>query len=173
MFGWGKKPRSDAGAQISEAGSYLQGAYRLHRQEDVARFTALATDAFPEFVGRISCFGADWLGRQFATDNGRTAAGTPLVLLLEPGTGEALEIPLDRVAFHEQELVDEPDAAVAYSFFEQWLAAGGSRPSYDQCIGYRQPLFLGGADEVSNLELSDLDVYWTISAQLLAKVRGH
>ncbi|MDQ0249220.1 hypothetical protein J2W22_001267 [Sphingomonas kyeonggiensis] len=171
MFGWGKRPKPDTGAGSREGDSYLQGAYRLHRPEDVAHFTALATEAFPEFAERISCFGADWLGRQFATDEGRIIAGKPLVLLLEPGTGEALEIPLDRVSFHEQELVEEPDAAVAYSFFEQWLATGGIRPGYDQCIAYRQPLFLGGADEVSNLELSDLDVYWTISAQLLAEAR--
>lgn len=171
MFGWGKKSKPGVDAQKRDGDTYLQGAYRLHRPQDIARFTALATEAFPAFAGRISCFGADWLGRQFATDEGRIVAGKPLVLLLEPGTGEALEIPLDRIAFHEQELIEEPDAAVAYSFFEQWLSTGGSRPAYDQCIGYRQPLFLGGADEVSNLELSDFDVYWTISAQLLAKVR--
>jgi len=171
MFGWGKKTKPDADAAPQEDGSYVQGAYRLHRPADVARFTALATAAFPAFAGRIRCFGADWLGRQFATDEGRILAGEPQVLLLEPGTGEALEIPLDRATFHERELIEEPDAAVAYAFFEQWLAAGGSRPNYDQCVGYRQPLFLGGADEVSNLELSDLDVYWTVSAQLLAQIR--
>lgn len=172
MFGWGKKPKVSASIAEPDEGRYLDGAYRLHRSGDVERFTALATEAFPEFAGRISCFGADWLGRQFATDEGRVVAGKPQVLLLEPGTGEALEIPLDRLAFHEQELVEEPDAAVAYSFFQQWIAAGGSRPGYDQCIGYRRPLFLGGADELGNLEVSDLDVYWTVYAQLLSKLRG-
>jgi len=172
MFGWGKKAKPDADAGMQEAGSHLQGAYRLHRPDDVARSTLLATQAFPAYTGQISCFGADWLGRQFATDEGRILDGKPLVLLLEPGTGKALEIPLDRAAFHERELVEEPDAAVAYSFFQQWLAAGGSRPHYDQCIGYRRPLFLGGADELTNLEISDFDVYWTISAQLLAQIRA-
>jgi hypothetical protein len=151
---------------------YLDGAYRLHRPQDVARFTELAADAFPEFGGRIECFGADWLGRQFATDTGRLVAGAPQVLMLEPGTGEALQIPVDRQAFHEEELVQEPDAAAAYSFFQQWLAAGGPRPDYHQCVGYQRPLYLGGVDDVANLEVVDFDVYWTISAQLLAQVRG-
>jgi hypothetical protein len=92
--------------------------------------------------------------------------------MLEPGTGEALEIPVDRTGFHTQELVDEPDAAVAQSFFRQWLAGGGQRPGYDQCVGYRKPLYLGGADDLTNLELVDLDVYWSLAAQLLRKVRG-
>jgi len=152
--------------------TYLDGAYRLHRNEDVARFTQLAADAFPELATRIECFGADWLGRQFATDRGRIVAGRPQVLMLEPGTGEALEIPVDREAFHEEELLEEPDAVAAYSFFRQWLAGGGERPAYAQCVGYKRPLYLGGSDDVTNLELNDFDVYWTIAGQLLTQVRG-
>lgn len=151
---------------------YLDGAYRQHRPEDVDRFTELAVVAFPEFVERIECFGADWLGRQFAIDKLRVADGRPQVLMLEPGTGEALEIPVDVGAFHEVELAQAADAAVAHSFFKQWLANGGAPPGYDECIGYMKPLYLGGADDVTNLELVDLDVYWTISGQLLAQVRG-
>lgn len=92
--------------------------------------------------------------------------------MLEPGTGEALEIPVSQAAFHDEELANEPDAAAAYSFFEQWLAAGGVRPDYGQCIGYKQPLFLGGADDIANLEAVDFDVYWNLAAQILARVRG-
>ena len=152
--------------------TYLDGAYRLHRPEDVARFTALAVEAFPQFADRIECFGADWLGRQFATDQGRVVAGEPQVLMLEPGTGEALELPVDRTSFHTEELVNEPDAAAAYSFFEEWLDAGGVRPEYDQCVGYKRPLYLGGRDDITNLEALDLEAYWTLSAQILDQVRG-
>jgi len=151
---------------------YLDGAYRVHRPDDVARFTKLAADAFPEFEGRITCFGSDWLGRQFANDRGRLTDGAPQVLMLEPGTGQALEIPVDQAAFHEEELVQEPDAAVAYSFFRDWKANGGVTPSYEECVGYQMPLYLGGTDDLRNLQLTGLDVYWTLSAQLLARTRG-
>jgi hypothetical protein len=152
--------------------TYLKGAYRLHRPEDVARFTALAAEAFPQFAERIECFGADWLGRQFATDQGRVVEGEPQILMLEPGSGEALEIPVNVAAFHAEELVNEPDTAAAYSFYQQWLATGGVCPDYDQCIGYKRPLYLGGSDDVSNLEVIDFDVYWSLSAQILAQVCG-
>lgn len=151
---------------------FLEGAYRLHRPEDIGRFTNLATAAFPDFSARIECFGADWLGRQFAVDRSRLVDGVPQVLMLEPGTGEALEIPADRASFHAVELIQEADAAAAYSFFKQWLAAGGVLPDYGQCIGYRKALYLGGIDDLTNLEVVDFDVYWTISAQLLSRVRG-
>jgi hypothetical protein len=166
LFGRGNKPQSQ-----NQDGIYLGGAYRLHHPSDVERFTRLAGAAFPTFADRIECFGMDWLGRQFATDRGRIEGGEPLVLMLEPGTGEALEIPVGVAAFHTQELIDEADAVAAVSFFANWISAGGARPGYDQCVGYKVPLFLGGADEVANLELTDLDVYWTLAAQLLSKAR--
>ena len=50
----------------------------------------------------------------------------PLVLMLEPGTGEALEIPASFATFHERELIAEPDAVAAFSFFKEWLSVGGA-----------------------------------------------
>lgn len=150
----------------------LDCAYRLHQQDDVQRFTALAADTFPTFATRIECFGASWLGWQFATDRARVERGEKLVLLLEPGGGEAFEIPATFASFHETELVEDPDATVALSFYRDWLKGGGVAPTYGQCIGYTRPLYLGGADEVANLELVDFEVYWGLAAQLLAKVRG-
>lgn len=153
-------------------GTYCGGAYRRHRQKDVKLYTSLAAAAFPEFQSRITCFGSDWLGRQFAVDQARILAGEPQVLMLEPGTGEALEIPVGETAFHEEELLEYADAAVAEGFYRKWLAAGGEPPHYEQCVGYKVPLFLGGSDDVANLQLTDLEVYWSISAQLLAKARS-
>lgn len=164
LFGRRDRPHSQEGA-------FFDGAYRLHRSGDVGRFTDLARTAFPDFADRIECFGADWLGRQFARDHGRHQDGQPLVLMLEPGTGEVLEIPADYTSFHENELLEQAEAVAALSFYERWRSAGGARPRYDQCIGYKVPLFLGGLDDLPNLEVSDLDVYWTLASQLLAQIR--
>ena len=149
----------------------LGGAYRLHRPEDVEPFIALAREAFPYLAGRIKCFASDWLGRQFALDNERVIDGEPQILLLEPGAGEILEIPVGYTAFHEQELVEFPDAAVSYGFFQDWLASNGMVPDHMQCVGYKIPLYLGGADDLSNLALQDFAVYWTLCGQLLAQTR--
>jgi hypothetical protein len=48
--------------------------------------------AFPDFATRACPFGSDWLGRLFAVDSARVENGEPLVLMMEPGTGEVLEI---------------------------------------------------------------------------------
>jgi hypothetical protein len=149
--------------------SFLAGLYRVHAITDIPRWTNACVAAFPAFEGRVLCFASDWQGNQFALDSKRVSATGCLVLLFEPGSGEVLKIPSTFAAFHDVELVNDKDAILSVSFYKEWLIAGGARPNSDQCIGYKQPLFLGGKDEISNLELIDMDVYWTIVGQLVAK----
>lgn len=148
--------------------SFENGLYRLHDASSGPRALAWIAESFPEFAHRACPFGYDWLGRQFAIDTGRVVAGQALVLLLEPGTGDVLEIPLALDAFHNQELVEYKDAAVASGFFAAWSKDHESALplASNNCVGYRVPLFLGGLDTVENLEVIDLDVYWTICGQL-------
>jgi hypothetical protein len=170
-------PRSSDLASVQEfqshfsGTSFRQGLYRVVNATTLRLAESFIDEAFPKWSG-VPVFGYDWLGRVFALDPARSEAGGPGVLLLEPGTAEALEVPTSLRDFHETELIDEADAAVAASFHGKWLAAGGSAPKLFQCVGYRRPLFLGGADDLTNIEMSDLDVYWTLTAQLIAKTRG-
>jgi hypothetical protein len=151
--------------------SFNEGLYRIHSERSAQDANALVLAAFPEFAKRFSCFGYDWLGRQFAIDAGRGDRQNPLVMMLEPGTGQALEIPFTFSEFHDS-LVDLKEEALAESFFAKWRMSGGEPPAIDQCVGYIVPLFLGGQDTVENLELTDLDVYWTLVGQLRRQVVG-
>ena len=100
--------------------TFSGGLYRIHDEASGPRARGLISDAFPEFRDRACPFGFDWLGRQFAIDSGRADGGEPLVVLLEPGTGEALEIPATFQAFHEEELIDFAEAALARTFFQEF-----------------------------------------------------
>lgn len=152
--------------------SFRRGLYRVIRATDLDEWKARVSLGFPEFAGRITCFGYDWLGRVFAVDTQRFKRGQHGVVMFEPGTGEALEIPSSLQAFHDDELIKFGDAALAIDFHQRWLASGGTEPGHTKCVGYRKPLFLGGADELENLELSDLDVYWHLMGQLFVKTKG-
>jgi len=147
------------------------GLYRVLRTDEVSEATKAASLAFPELKERITVFGCDWLGIMFAADAGRLLEGVPQVLMLEVGAGEALQIPVDPIAFHNMELVDYPDDALAKSFYLQWQATTKEKLNHDQCAGYKVPLFLGGADEIDNLEIIDLSVYWHLCGQLRNKVK--
>jgi hypothetical protein len=152
--------------------SFNSGLYRLHLPSEVGEWSSIVGNAFRGFSGRITCFGYDWLGRQFALDSQRKQDGAAMVTLFEPGTGEALEIPCNLIDFHDAELIDYHDAALASSFFKTWQAAGNPGPKFKQCVGYKRPLFVGGKDIVENLELSDLDVYWHLMGQLIRQAKG-
>jgi hypothetical protein len=156
---------------IHAGGSYSDGLYRIHSVATMPKWTGIAEETFPDFRSRIFCFGVDWLGRMFALDFARKNNGQYLVLMLEPGTGQALEIPVAFMEFHDQELVKYQDEALAVKFFDEWRHAGGESPQFDQCVGYKKPLFLNGSDNVENLELTDMEVYWSITGQLLSKLR--
>ena len=45
-----------------------------------------------------------------------------------------------------------------------------NKPSYKNCVGYKVPLFLGGKDAISNYEETDMEVYWSISAQIISQI---
>jgi hypothetical protein len=73
--------------------SFGRGLYRVIRAGDVDKWNARVSLGFPEFAGRITCFGYDWLGRAFAVDTQRLEGGQPGVVMFEPGTGDAFDIP--------------------------------------------------------------------------------
>ena len=152
-------------------GSFADGLYRIHECSTMWKWIQRAEEAFPDFRNRLFCFGGDWLGRMFSLDFARRGNGQWLVLMLEPGSGTVLEIDAGFMEFHDKELVQYPNEALAVDFFDTWKTSGGASPGFAECIGYKTPLFLGGSDTLLNLGLTDLEVYWSITGQLLSKVR--
>jgi hypothetical protein len=150
--------------------TFGNGIYRVHTVESAAAVLPSVELAHPQMAGRISLFGFDWLGRQYA---GPAGGGTGAnVLLFEPGTGDMLEAPATVADFHDVLLAEFGDDVLAEPYFLAWQDATGGAPlEFGQCVGYTKPLFLGGADELSNLEVSELEVYWSISAQLWSQIR--
>jgi hypothetical protein len=147
--------------------TFENGLYRLHDQDSGTRCEGLIAGAFPDFAQRVCPFGYDWLGRQFALDAGRVEDQEALVLMMEPGTGQALEIPMSFAVFHE-ELDNLREPALAAGFFIQWAQAHPDQTPLapDDCVGYRVPLFLGGKDLLENLETINMEIYWSICGQL-------
>lgn len=143
--------------------SFKNGLYRIHNIDEIPRWTAIVENAFPKYKGNILVFGYDWLGRQFAQNK-----QTGNILLFEPGTGEVLSIPADFVAFHDEEIAEYSEDSLASAFFEEWYgSASGSEIPHDKCVGYKVPLFLNGEDNITNLEISDMEVYWDLMGQML------
>jgi hypothetical protein len=148
--------------------TFGDGLYRLYEPGEIEKWTRVAAEAFPALDGRIICYGMNWLGYQFALDVEREEAGEPLVLMLDCGAEEAVEIPATFVGFHEEVVLEYPDAILGSDLFEEWLAEGNAAPEPGWCAGCRVPISRGGADDVSNLELVDAATYWSRSGRVRA-----
>jgi hypothetical protein len=58
--------------------------------------------------------------------------------------------------------------ALAARFFAAWAHANPGQVPLDsgECAGYQVPPFLGGKDTIDNLEVINLEVYWSLCGQL-------
>lgn len=150
--------------------TFKEGLYRVHKTTELDKWNNILFETFPSYTNKIFCFSYDWLGRHFALDFTRMSEGEPMILMLEPGSGEALEIPSTFLSFHENELIEYTDAALAIDFFNEWKKENPKPLDHSKCIGYKVPLYLGGEDEIHYLEESDMEVYWSIMGQLKKQI---
>jgi hypothetical protein len=148
--------------------SFRGGIYRIASEEMSRELGAVLTRMWPEYGGSMACFAFDWRGRFFAV---RLEAKGKLgdVMLFEPGSGDSYEIPMDIERFHNEELVGFDEEALSAKLFREWSAAHRAGPAYSRCVGYKVPLFLGGQEDLTNLQESELEIYLELCAQLWAK----
>jgi hypothetical protein len=152
--------------------SFNKGIYRLFASSDIVKWNEIVTNMFPSFRNKIMVFGYDWLGRIFAATYKNVPKKNEQVILFEPGTGEALEIPCNLLEFHNDEIVTYANACLSQTFFDSWFETNPQILRRDQCVGYGKMLFLGGEDIVENLEIIDMDVYWSICSQVFRQIHG-
>ncbi|SER67139.1 T6SS immunity protein Tdi1 domain-containing protein [Pedobacter rhizosphaerae] len=147
--------------------SFNNGIYRIHSFESGFKWTEIVKNGFPEFGKNILIFGYDWLGRQFGISLDRERQ----IIFFDVATNESFNIPnLDVFEFHNSELVEFEDDALAKIGFEKWRAVNEEQIGLDKCVGYIVPLFLGGRDEIDNYEICDMEVYWDLNLQLIQQI---
>lgn len=137
------------------------GVFRVFNKEDLHKWTDIVEEAYPNFKNKFDLFGYDWLGRCFAID-----LRDKNILMFEIGTGEVLNIPCDLLEFLNVEIPVYNDACLASTFYKEWIQYSGQKAKVSHCMGYKVPLYLGGEDDISNLEEIDMEVYWSITGQL-------
>lgn len=152
--------------------AFASGLYRVHDARSAEDAASLVAEFFTDGTHRYQPFAFDWLGRQFAFDTEQAPWDGQGVFLLEPGSAMVLSIPVNFVDLHDEELVDEQEAALAVSYFDEWRSASAvEEVGLLDCVGYRVPLFLGGADTVDNMSLVDWRVYWDLTGQIYRQVK--
>lgn len=152
---------------ISRFGGYQfgDGLFRIFKSDDLAMWQNNVESAFGNFAGKFKLFAFDWLGRCFGIDLRQNTFGN--ILMFEIGTNDVLEIPCQFMEFLNEEIPQYHDECLASSFFKEWKNNTNKQIAYDECVGYKIPLFLNGVDDINNLEISNMDVYWHIFSQII------
>jgi hypothetical protein len=167
---WNDQDRSltDRSARLtqlppSEAQTFGGGAYRILAASNVNRWTSIVGGYFTAYAGSITCFGYDWMGRMFGQrveEDGQEG-----VVRFDPAAAEVVRIPAGLQDFHCIEIVEYADDSIALSDFQVWRRTSGRTLALHECVGFKVPLFLGGTDSPSNLEVQDIEVMWELSRQ--------
>ena len=166
-----KKMPNQLNELISECGgmSFCNSLYRIHTLKTSYYWESLITDYFVNYKNSIIPFGFDWMGRQFAVDINNSER----LLLFDPATAEDFQLNENIITFHNETLVDnrlitlaEDDFLDTIKFLKKDII------DFDECIGFKKPLFLGGDISKENYEVIDLEVYWTIEAQIYNQLKN-
>ncbi len=117
-------------------------------------------------------FATDWMGRLFLLlakvqrSDGETAIG-----LLVPSTGESIVLDYSFGVFLGEALTTDWRNLLEADRLDEWRAAGNSAPHFDQVVEPKRRLFLGGSDEICEVEISPLVVAVSLCGQMWAKVK--
>lgn len=154
------------GDYITQLGgkSFGKGLFRSFSKDNLAKWTHIVKEAYPQYKGEFYMFGYDWLGRCFAISKDKYQGES--VLMFEIGTNDILQIPCNFYQFLNEEIPEYADACLAEPFYNEWLKYSKTEVTYDRCVAYKVPLFLGGKDTIDNLEDSDMEVYWSVLTQI-------
>ncbi len=154
-------------AKLSGA-SFENGLFKIHTVGSFYLWTEMAFEYFKKYKGNSYCFAFDWVGRQYAVNysNGKT-----LILMLDPATAEVFELDGDIGSFLSDGIDDFKVDGLELEKFNT-LTEVFPDLKFGQCLGFKKFLFLGGQDEVSNLEVIDMEVYWELNYQIYAQTKG-
>ncbi|MDI9889367.1 DUF1851 domain-containing protein [Streptomyces sp. HNM0645] len=147
-----------------------EGFLRFHTPASAHESYALCARLIVGLEGRFFPFAFDWNGRELLFDIRDPEVRPRYMIMVDPEEGEHYTTDLGLDDFFVA-VTDED--ALAFAYFDEWRKAnpGAGPVGFDQVVGYKVPLSLGGADDVANLELTGRQVYVELCAQIALRLR--
>lgn len=153
----------DAGISVDLQGrSFNHGLIRFHSSTSRPRWAGIIKNHIRLSPSETLPLFFDWEGRNvfFHRESGRTYFVDPSTNEVDWVTQSIVEL-LEKICSNEgPDVLDEEDFEAARRHL------GGPSLGFDECIGFVLPLFLGGSEEPSNREVTDMEVFWEINRQL-------
>lgn len=109
----------------------------------------------------LQIFAIDWLGRMY----GLAKNDEKYVYIFDIVESKVFKAKGDTNFFHDVILVEDNKSALDYKLFKKWHKRTKYLLEENECVSLKLPPFFGGKLEISNLEVLDIDVYWSLSSQ--------
>jgi len=154
--------------QMCGGRSYNNGVYRVHTIGSSIHWSELISDYFPNYKGKIVPFGFDWMGRQFCIKIDKPN----MIYMFDPATAEDFELKESLEQFHNHDLVFDRESILSENSFHDILKLLNSTGiQFNDCVGYKVPLFLNGEDSITNYEITNTGVYWEFQRQIYTQIK--
>ncbi|MDR0283891.1 MAG: hypothetical protein LBI33_03245 [Propionibacteriaceae bacterium] len=156
--------------------SFNEGVLRFHDATTAPNFRDLCHEAFPELRRldrKADVLAFDWSGKQYLT--AKIAGSKDLTILVaDIGTGtlETLATVAEFAVVLKMDNMRDFFNAEAYDQWRTHVGHPDDGLAFTDCVEYTTPLWLGGEDDPTNMQLIDMDVSWTIGTQLLTQTRA-
>jgi hypothetical protein len=151
--------------------SFGHGLIRFHDAASGPLAQENVESAFGVPGDQVGWVAFDWLGRQFGfvVPDGM-GPETTMTVVADVGLGEF--VTMGGAGALLECVVDGSIAEnLNQSTFQEFRSRTGlAQLEFDSCVGFKHPPFLGGDTSLENLEVSDLDVYWTLLGQIYRQV---
>lgn len=145
-----------------------KGMFTVLDKSDAFLWERRMAVAFPERKGTFRLFGHDWMGRCF----GVPASSEDKIIIFDPGVFEVYEVDLVFRDFINKAIPLTSNDCLASDAFIKWFEYADIDLPADHCVGYKQPLFLGGEDALDNFEIIKMDRYWYMISKAGKKLNG-
>lgn len=143
--------------------SFNNGLFKVLKNEDVELWRDKVTQAFPKFADKFEPFACDWLGRLFCI---RTIGDEPAIFVFHIGYNNTMLMPVDLLTFLNEEIPQYANDALSIDSFNEWTSLNPP-VAFDDCVGVIEPIFLGGEDEMANMQVISVVEYWDTITNLI------
>ncbi len=144
--------------------TFNNGLYRVHSFKSSVKWSLLLGEYFTAYQSKVYPFGFDWMGRQFTLNKEGN-----MIFVFIPATLEVFEIEKTLSIFHKEELSKD---ILEFDWFNQvFKYCGIQNICYNECIGSKRSLFLGGKDVLENYEKQDMEVYWHMENEIYNQIK--
>ena len=140
--------------------TYGKGLISFFAPEEIPLWTENIKEAFPWFQRAFRPFAYDWQGCVHTAYI--TAGGNEVPVIFNVGTDEIHYAPCTLQDYLDKMIPAHVDGTLAAGFFKKWSRHSKQSLKRNECVSYRIPLDYGGKDVFDNMEISDMDVYWTV-----------